>query len=172
MDKYQFRNTALGAVIGSAVGDALGAPFEFGDAGDYRRRFPNPVVGGTGEMVGGRGWKAGEFTDDTQMAIVQAESLLAFGRRFRGMHVQLRNQANEWREDLPPTGFRQIHGRCGRRQPDPRRLELGGCVGHRRRRALPSASTVCGGQRVVDEVGRLGGALRPAHQGAVDGCCP
>lgn len=69
---------ALGAVIGSAVGDALGAPFEFGPAGAYSRRFPEPVVDGLGEMAGGGGfgWAPGEFTDDTQMAIVQAESIL------------------------------------------------------------------------------------------------
>jgi ADP-ribosyl-[dinitrogen reductase] hydrolase len=75
------RHRALGAVIGSAVGDALGAPFEFRAAGEYRRRFPAPVLGGIGEMTGGGGygWAPGEFTDDTQMAIVQARSLLACG---------------------------------------------------------------------------------------------
>ena len=72
----QFR--AVGAIVGSAVGDALGAPFEFGPAGEYSRRFPLPVQGGHGEMVGGGGfnWAAGEFTDDTQMALALAESLL------------------------------------------------------------------------------------------------
>ena len=48
------------------VADALGAPFEFGPAGEYSSRFPSPVWGGTGEMTGGGGfgWAAGEFTDD------------------------------------------------------------------------------------------------------------
>jgi ADP-ribosylglycohydrolase len=79
MSDSAFRQRALGAVIGSAVGDALGAPFEFGPPGEYSRKFPAPVIGGIGEMVGGGaiGWEPGEFTDDTQMAIVQAESLLA-----------------------------------------------------------------------------------------------
>lgn len=38
-----------------------------------------PVLGGVGEMLGGGGfgWAPGEFTDDTQMAIALAESLLA-----------------------------------------------------------------------------------------------
>jgi ADP-ribosyl-[dinitrogen reductase] hydrolase len=74
-----FIQRAIGAVIGSAVGDALGAPFEFQPAGRFSERFPEPVVGGIGEMIGGGGfaWAPGEFTDDTQMAIVQAESLLA-----------------------------------------------------------------------------------------------
>ena len=71
----------IGALVGSAVGDALGAPFEFGDAGQYSARFPEPVLGGTGEMVGGGSfrWAPGEFTDDTQMALALAQSLLACG---------------------------------------------------------------------------------------------
>ena len=75
--EQQFR--AVGAIVGSAVGDALGAPFEFGMPGDYARRFPQPVLGGNGEMIGGGGfnWAAGEFTDDTQMALALAESLMA-----------------------------------------------------------------------------------------------
>ena len=74
-----FRQRALGAILGSAIGDALGAPFEFGPSKQYSRRFPQPVFGGTGELIGGGGfnWAPGEFTDDTQMAIVQAESVLA-----------------------------------------------------------------------------------------------
>ena len=69
---------AMGVVIGAAVGDALGAPFEFGDAGQYGARFPQPVLGGRGEMIGGGGfgWAPGEFTDDTQMAMVLAEVLV------------------------------------------------------------------------------------------------
>ncbi|GAA3119032.1 ADP-ribosylglycohydrolase family protein [Planomonospora alba] len=67
---------AAGAVIGSAVGDALGAPFEFGPAGAFSARFPAP---GVGEMRAGGGWEAGEATDDTQMAVHVAESLLERG---------------------------------------------------------------------------------------------
>ncbi|WP_217369245.1 ADP-ribosylglycohydrolase family protein [Nonomuraea antri] len=68
---------AMGAVVGSAVGDALGAPFEFGPAGAFSARFPTPGAGG--EMSGGGGWDAGEATDDTQMAVHLAESLLEHG---------------------------------------------------------------------------------------------
>jgi len=74
-----FRHRALGAIIGSAVGDALGAPFEFGEPRKYSKRFPQPVLGGIGEMIGNQVWEPGEFTDDAQMAIVQAESILARG---------------------------------------------------------------------------------------------
>ncbi|MFE6664917.1 ADP-ribosylglycohydrolase family protein [Streptomyces sp. NPDC057697] len=65
---------AAGAVVGSAVGDALGAPFEFGPQGVFSARFPAPGAGG--EMCGGGGWDPGEATDDTQMAVLVAESLL------------------------------------------------------------------------------------------------
>jgi ADP-ribosyl-[dinitrogen reductase] hydrolase len=73
---------ALGAVLGSAVGDALGAPFEFGPPGAISDLHPEPRPEGRVEMLGGGpfGWAPGEFTDDTQMALVQAESLLARGR--------------------------------------------------------------------------------------------
>ena len=70
---------AIGALVGSAVGDALGAPYEFQRPGLYRATYPSPVVGGIGEMRGGGnfGWKPAEFTDDTQMALALAESLIA-----------------------------------------------------------------------------------------------
>ncbi|MFH8839888.1 ADP-ribosylglycohydrolase family protein [Streptomyces sp. NPDC017868] len=66
---------AVGAVLGSAVGDALGAPFEFGLPGVFRERFPD----GVGELCGGGGWDPGEATDDTQMAVLLGESLLERG---------------------------------------------------------------------------------------------
>lgn len=52
---------ACGAVLGSAVGDALGAPYEFGVA--------TPGVDGP-QMIGGGlgGFAPGEWTDDTTMA--------------------------------------------------------------------------------------------------------
>ncbi|MGW2748675.1 ADP-ribosylglycohydrolase family protein [Streptomyces sp. NPDC001450] len=68
---------AVGALLGSAVGDALGAPFEFGPEGAFSARFPHPGHGG--EMCGGGGWDPGEATDDTQMAVLTAESLLERG---------------------------------------------------------------------------------------------
>ena len=46
---------AIGALVGSAVGDALGAPFEFERPGLYRSTYPEPVLTGPGEMRGGGG---------------------------------------------------------------------------------------------------------------------
>ncbi len=53
-----------GVLLGTAAGDALGAPYEFEPA-----RGPELPV----EMVGGGPWAAGEWTDDTAMAIAIAE---------------------------------------------------------------------------------------------------
>jgi ADP-ribosylglycohydrolase len=68
---------SAGAILGSASGDALGAPFEFGAPGAFSLRFPAP--GAVGDMCGGGGWDPGEATDDTQMAVHVAESLLERG---------------------------------------------------------------------------------------------
>lgn len=69
---------AHGLVLGAAIGDALGAPFEFGPPGAFSERFSR----GSGEleMVGGNGWDPGEFTDDTQMAILEANSIIEAGQ--------------------------------------------------------------------------------------------
>ena len=65
---------ALGAYLGLAVGDALGAPVEFMTAGEIRARH-----GRLDRMVGG-GWlklEPGQVTDDTQMAMALGEAILA-----------------------------------------------------------------------------------------------
>lgn len=104
MRNEAYLQRAIGAVVGSAVGDALGAPFEFGAAGRYSARFPAPVLDGTGEMTGGGGldWSPGEFTDDTQMAVVQAESLLDRGG-FDGS--DLFDRFRIWASDAPDVGM-------------------------------------------------------------------
>lgn len=56
------RDRAVGAVVASAAGDALGAPFEFGPA-----LAATNVLAMTGG--GSFGWAKGEWTDDTQTAL-------------------------------------------------------------------------------------------------------
>jgi len=81
MEKTRRSHRVSGMIIGAAVGDALGAPFEFKKADQYTSTFPKPVFGGIGEMVGGGSfnWREGEFTDDTQMALSLALSILDKG---------------------------------------------------------------------------------------------
>ncbi|MER5226966.1 ADP-ribosylglycohydrolase family protein [Streptomyces flaveus] len=98
------------AVLGSAVGDALGAPFEFGPEGAFSARFPKP--GGGGEMCGGGGWDPGEATDDTQMAVLVGESLLECGglelpdifRRFQRWAVSEPKDIGLQTEDVLTSG--------------------------------------------------------------------
>jgi ADP-ribosylglycohydrolase len=63
---------AVGVVLASAAGDALGAPYEFG--------APDPEAPCQLEGGGGFGWELGEWTDDTQMALAVL-TVLAAGRR-------------------------------------------------------------------------------------------
>jgi ADP-ribosyl-[dinitrogen reductase] hydrolase len=87
-----------GALLGLAVGDALGTTVEFQPPGS----FP-PVT----DMVGGGpfGLPAGAWTDDTSMALCAAESLLAH-RRFAPMD-QLERFDRWYRE-----GYWSSTGRC------------------------------------------------------------
>jgi ADP-ribosyl-[dinitrogen reductase] hydrolase len=87
---------ACGAVLGSAVGDALGAPYEFGLA-DVGPEGPRMIGGGLG------GFAPGEWTDDTTMAwcildvaasgadLRTADALTAIARHFR-----------QWFDSRPP----------------------------------------------------------------------
>lgn len=67
---------AFGALLGAAVGDALGAPVEFLTASEVHARH-----GVLREMVGG-GWlslRPGQVTDDTDMTLCVARSLVTVG---------------------------------------------------------------------------------------------
>lgn len=66
------RDRAVGALIGLAVGDAVGTTLEFS-----RRDSRPPLT----DMVGGGPFRlqAGQWTDDTSMALCLADSLLACG---------------------------------------------------------------------------------------------
>ena len=78
MSNLKRSHRCAGLIVGAAVGDALGAPFEFQPADRYKDLFSLPVYGGTGEMIGGGSfrWLPGEFTDDTQMALSLALSIM------------------------------------------------------------------------------------------------
>lgn len=73
-DARQRHDRALGAYLGFAVGDALGATVEFMQPREIRAAF-----GVHREIIGG-GWlklKAGQVTDDTEMCLALGRALLA-----------------------------------------------------------------------------------------------
>lgn len=80
----------LGALLGLAVGDALGCTVEFMDRDAIQRRYP----GGHREILGGGpfGFPAGSWTDDTAMAVAVGRGISespddpvdAVGRHFVG----------------------------------------------------------------------------------------
>src|ERR1700735_2932611 len=86
-----------GALIGLAVGDALGAAVEFGGPGSFA-----PV---TGYRNGGpHRLEAGEWTDDTSMALALADSIASVG-------WDLNDQADRYVEWWQ-AGKYSVNGRC------------------------------------------------------------
>ena len=88
---------AAGALLATAAGDALGAPFEFGPPQDASV----PV-----EMAGGSGWSTGEWTDDTAMAVAIAEAA-ADGLDLEAEATQDRIVARwyDWSRDASDVGI-------------------------------------------------------------------
>ena len=86
------RERVIGCVLGLALGDALGAPFEF----RWRGEIPDPLPA---FERGWMGFPAGTWTDDTAMARNLSRSLSASGRLDLGdvfrRHV-------EWIQTDPP----------------------------------------------------------------------
>src|SRR5690606_31385470 len=89
---------AVGALLGLAVGDAVGTTLEFKRPGTFE-----PIT----DMVGGGPFRlpAGAWTDDTSMALCLAESIVDTG----GMDLtdQLRRYVAWWRD-----GYLSSTGRC------------------------------------------------------------
>src|ERR1700761_4680174 len=89
---------AIGSLLATAAGDALGAPYEFGPP-----RGPELKVA----MVGGGsfGWEPGEWTDDTSMAIAIAE-VAATGADLRTERAQdtIVTRWHEWSQHATDVG--------------------------------------------------------------------
>lgn len=91
------RPRACGCLVGLAVGDALGAAVEF--------QLPGTFAPVTGMRDGGpHRLKAGEWTDDTSMALALADSI-----RIAGWDLtdQARRYVDWWR-----NGTYSVNGRC------------------------------------------------------------
>ncbi|WP_182111881.1 MULTISPECIES: ADP-ribosylglycohydrolase family protein [unclassified Actinotalea] len=83
------RDRAAGVLAGMACGDALGAPYEFGPP------LPDDVEVA---MIGGGdlGWAPGEWTDDTQMAVVILQAAEEARRRGAALTDLLDDVAAGW----------------------------------------------------------------------------
>jgi ADP-ribosylglycohydrolase len=68
---------ARGCLLGQFAGDSLGGLVEFRDAEDIRARYP----GGVRELADGGSWNtiAGQATDDSELALMLARSLVERG---------------------------------------------------------------------------------------------
>ena len=66
------RDRVRGCLLGGAVGDALGAPVEFSDLADIRRRFGPSGIADYVEAYG----RVGAITDDTQLTLFTCEGLV------------------------------------------------------------------------------------------------
>lgn len=92
------RARVIGALVGLAVGDALGTTLEFHSPGSF-----TPI----GDMVGGGPFslQPGQWTDDTSMALCLAESIVE-QRRFDAID-QLQRYVRWWQD-----GHLSSTGRC------------------------------------------------------------
>jgi len=121
------KDRALGALVGLAVGDAVGTTLEF-VARDSRPPLTDLVGGGP------FGLKPGEWTDDTSMALCLADSLIADRGQVVPRHL-LGHFVNWWRH-----GFNSVTGECfdigGATRNALRNFELHGSVENNRERQL------------------------------------
>ena len=103
-----------GAVLGAAIGDALGHPTEFPSAESIRQRFPPDGVEGYELWWEREGERFAPYTDDTQMAEVVLRSLVK-GRRtganFESVMADMAAGFVEWRTN-PQGGHRTPGNAC------------------------------------------------------------
>lgn len=91
----------FGAFYGQLVGDALGARYEFKSANIVQKMIQNDMVDGHLPLLGGRlpEDKPGQVTDDSEMALTLAESLI----RSRGFdHSDIASSYALWCSTKPP----------------------------------------------------------------------
>ncbi|MCW4238252.1 MAG: ADP-ribosyl-[dinitrogen reductase] hydrolase [gamma proteobacterium symbiont of Clathrolucina costata] len=125
---------ALGAYLGLAVGDALGATTEFLTPREIREKY------GVHNRIRGGGWlhlKSGQVTDDTEMSLALGQSIIengeveakavaeAFSQWMRGKPVDIGNTVrrgivhyrNSGETSVPENEFDAGNGACMRSLP-------------------------------------------------------
>ncbi|WP_062516816.1 ADP-ribosylglycohydrolase family protein [Demequina gelatinilytica] len=125
---------AAGAILGSAVGDAIGAPYEFGPA-----RPQLSLAGTAADMSGNHTWEPGEWTDDTSMAVPTLRAAAA-GLDLAGTEAQddIVRDWSAWARDAKDVGIQTSQVFRGMRGDD-------------------AAAAVASARRVHDVAGRSGG---------------
>jgi ADP-ribosyl-[dinitrogen reductase] hydrolase len=78
MDSNELRNRCVGAIVGYAIGDALGMPVEFLSRDQIRRYYGKPISGFIRAHPGHASdhLPEGSYTDNTQMMLATAECLI------------------------------------------------------------------------------------------------
>jgi ADP-ribosyl-[dinitrogen reductase] hydrolase len=82
MDPKELRNRCIGAIVGFAVGDALGMPAEFLSREQIRRYYGKPISGFLQAHAGHASdfLPEGSYTDNTQTMPATAECLIECGK--------------------------------------------------------------------------------------------
>lgn len=93
-------DTAVGMLVGLAVGDALGAPLEFQDALEPENYVTDFIEGGVHNVT------LGEYTDDTAMALALADAFINNNGDFNAQDV-MSNFVSWWKH-----GAFQTRGEC------------------------------------------------------------
>jgi len=93
------RDRAIGALVGLAIGDAVGTTLEFCSRDDRAPRLTDMVGGGCFRL------EPGQWTDDTSMALALSDSLLEFDEFDPS---DLMTRFIKWRQD----GHYSSNGRC------------------------------------------------------------
>jgi len=93
-------DTAVGMLVGLAVGDALGAPIEFQPARDPSNYVTDFMSGGVHDV------SVGEYTDDTAMALAMADAFINNDGEFNAQDI-MTNFVSWWKH-----GAFQTRGEC------------------------------------------------------------
>jgi ADP-ribosylglycohydrolase len=91
------RSRFVGCLLGCAIGDSLGMPVE----GMSREEILS-TYGEIREFFPGRGLSAGSYTDDTQLTIALAESIIQCGDFYPGNYAK---RIVEWKDYAVGAGF-------------------------------------------------------------------
>jgi len=111
-------NRALGALVGGALGDAMGMPTQLLSPAEIRAdygfvdRFIDPAP----EHPVSKGLKAGTITDDTEQTLLLASVLLKSGWGFD--HHAWVNALIDWEEDIKARGGYDLLGPSTKRAID------------------------------------------------------